>query len=371
MIVHYRIYDKLLPHVDENNFGFLRGRGRELQLWDYAWSLATMKRLKMSTHVTGLDLRRAFDTVDRVKLMDELTSLSNEDGRRTLNDDDLRMLRILLATNVANVRVGKVMGEQFNVDIGTPIGDCISPLLFIFYLARALKQVRDQWKIDRDSYLNFVIRCYADDVDIMHNSEWTENEHDELKQLINITMGKWGMMLNDDKEESYYLSGKREDYVDIKKLGVMLDKGRHIQMVIRNAQNTFNRYWPLWYKRNRINKKVKMQFYNAFVLPHFMNGMFLHVLNKGDMHRLDVVHRKHLRRITHTHYPHHIANVHLYQLAGAKRLEHYFMKQRWKLFGTSLGNVNSVVFSGMSYFFAKPTKYGLKNPKSLPGLLNK
>jgi len=219
--------------------------------------------------------------------------------------------------------------------------------------------VRDQWKIDRESYLNFVIRCYADDVDIMHNSEWTENEHDELKQLINITMGKWGMMLNDDKEESYYLSGKREDYVDIKKLGVMLDKGRHIQMVIRNAQNTFNRYWPLWYKRNRINKKVKMQFYNAFVLPHFMNGMFLHVLNKGDMHRLDVVHRKHLRRITHTHYPHHIANVHLYQLAGAKRLEHYFMKQRWKLFGTSLGNVNSVVFSGMSYFFAKPTKYGL------------
>jgi len=48
------------------------------------------------------------------------------------------MIRVLLATNEGKVRVGKMMSDGFAVDVGTPIGDCLSPLLFIFYLSRAL-----------------------------------------------------------------------------------------------------------------------------------------------------------------------------------------------------------------------------------------
>jgi hypothetical protein len=36
IIIHARVYHKLCPHVQDNNFGFLRGRGREMQLWNYA-----------------------------------------------------------------------------------------------------------------------------------------------------------------------------------------------------------------------------------------------------------------------------------------------------------------------------------------------
>ena len=137
------------------------------------------------------------------------------------------------------------------------------------------------------------------------------------------------MQLNEDKEEFHYMSNKREEYLHIKKLGVMLDRNRHVSQA-------FQRYWPIWYRKNRIKTSVQMLFYRAFVLPHFMNGMYAHVLNSSDMQQLEVVRNRHLRRITRTHYPYFISNVHLYQRAGAKRLEHYFMKQRWKLFGSSL-----------------------------------
>jgi len=115
-----------------------------------------------------------------------------------------------------------------------------------------------------------------------------------------------------------------------------------------------------------------MMFYRAFVLPHFMNGMYSHVLNHSDMVKLEVVHRRHLRRITRTHYPHFISNVHLYQRAKAKRLVHYFMKQRWNLFGSVLREeFHTTQFQEMESFFSKKIRFGLLRPTSLPGLLNK
>ena len=56
IIVYARIYDKLYPHIESGNFGFLRGRGREKQLWNYAWMLASASRHSNRFHVMGLEL---------------------------------------------------------------------------------------------------------------------------------------------------------------------------------------------------------------------------------------------------------------------------------------------------------------------------
>jgi len=290
--------------------------------------------------------------------------------KKALDGDDLRMIRVLLATNEGKVRVGKCTGQSFPVDMGTPIGDCLSPLLFIFYLSRAILEVKEKW-VEKTGVQDWTVRSYADDVDIFRRDDWSQDEQDQLKTLLHNTLEKWGMQLNEDKEESYYMSNKREEYLHIKKLGVMLDRNRHVSHTIQRAQQAFQRYWPIWYRKNRIKTSVQMLFYRAFVLPHFMNGMYAHVLNSSDMQQLEVVHRRHLRRITRTHYPYFISNVHLYQRAGAKRLEHYFMKQRWKLFGSILRDQFCTGYAEMESFFLKKIKFGIRRPQSLPGLLNK
>jgi len=245
--------------------------------------------------------------------------------------------------------------------------------LFIFYLSRALSDVTNNWMEHKGiQHDDWAVRCYADDVDIFKRDDWDDDDQAQLKLILRDTLEKWGMKLNEDKEESYFMSNQREDYMHIKKLGVMLDKKRHVSFTIQKAQQAFQRFWPLWYRKNRIKTSVQMMFYRAFVLPHFMNGMYSHVLNKSDMCKLEVVHRRHLRRITRTHYPHFISNVHLYQRAKAKRLVHYFMKQIWKLFGSVLHDeYRTSQFQEMETFFSKKIKFGLLRPTSLPGLLNK
>ena len=243
IIIHARVYHKLCPHVQDNNFGFLRGRGREMQLWNYAWMLASTNRYGSRFHVMGLDLKCAFDTVNRVKLLDALSTLEDfDDGKQNaLDDDDLRMIRVLLATNEGKVRVGKCTGQSFPVDMGTPIGDCLSPLLFIFYLSRAILEVKEKW-VEKTGVQDWTVRSYADDVDIFRRDDWSQDEQDQLKTLLHNTLEKWGMQLNEDKEESYFMSNKREEYLHIKKLGVMLDTNRHVSHTIQRAQQAFQRY---------------------------------------------------------------------------------------------------------------------------------
>ncbi len=116
--------------------------------------------------------------------------------------DDLRMIRVLLATNEGKVRVAKLMSDEFAVDVGTPIGDCLSPL-FIFYLSRAPMGVNDNWMEYKGIQHNdWSVRSYADDVDIFRTDYWDVDDHDQLKLIFHNTLEKWGMKLNEDKEES-------------------------------------------------------------------------------------------------------------------------------------------------------------------------
>ena len=85
-------------------------------------------------HVIMMDMSRAFDTVKRDILMLDLFKI--------LEHDELHILKLLIENIEFTVRCGKVDGIPFKTNLGTPQGDCLSPILFIFYLANALKEQR-------------------------------------------------------------------------------------------------------------------------------------------------------------------------------------------------------------------------------------
>ena len=81
-----------------------------------------------------LDMSKAFDTVRRSELFNIL--------EEALEKDKLHMMKILIEDVSLKARIGKSTGNKINTNIGVPQGDCLSPILFIVYLAKALKPTR-------------------------------------------------------------------------------------------------------------------------------------------------------------------------------------------------------------------------------------
>ena len=52
------------------------------------------------------------------------------------------MIKILVEDVILRVKIGKTTGEAIRTNIGIPQGACMSPVLFILYLAEALKPTK-------------------------------------------------------------------------------------------------------------------------------------------------------------------------------------------------------------------------------------
>ena len=55
----------------------------------------------------------------------------------------MHVMAVLISDVVLTVKVGKELGEQIKTEVGLAQGDCLSAVLFIFYLAKALTPNRE------------------------------------------------------------------------------------------------------------------------------------------------------------------------------------------------------------------------------------
>ena len=83
-------------------------------------------------HILMTDMSRAFDTVSRKLLMEDL--------KEVLNDDELHIIKLLFHHVKLVVKCGTSAGEEFTTHIRVPQGYCLSAILFTIYLANALKE---------------------------------------------------------------------------------------------------------------------------------------------------------------------------------------------------------------------------------------
>lgn len=149
---------------------------------------------------TLVDLKKAYDSVDRNKLLDILL-------KRVHNDSDfhlLQLIKLILKPNVISFGNAEV-----NVNKGVPQGSSLSPFLFNIYLENALLNNPLLEKGIKEGK----IWAFADDILLISKSTL------ETEQLIEAISG-WGdshaLFLNKDK--SHLIS-------DIRSLGELKDIG--------------------------------------------------------------------------------------------------------------------------------------------------
>ena len=222
--------------INNNQFGFLRGRSTATQLLSTFNDWAKSRHLSTPTDVIFLDLAKAFDSVPHERLLLKLKS-NGIDGSL------LNWLRHFLVGRKQRVVVRGFCSDWSCVTSGTPQGTILGPLLFLLYInditeciSSTVKLYADDTKIYRE-IIDPIIDCQILQDDLNNLSEWAR---------------KWQLRFNADKCESmrithsrdrsetnYFLEKPLKDVHNFKDLGVTITKdlswGNHIGITVNKA----------------------------------------------------------------------------------------------------------------------------------------
>ena len=125
-------------------------------VWTHRWLLAKIQKENIVIYVTGIDMSSAFDTIRREKLIDILKTI--------IDEDEIRMIRYLLANTTLEVKMTNVETLPFESNIGSPQGDGLSGVLFNVYFEFSLRKVRTS--------IEYTKRLTSQPINICNNSNF-------------------------------------------------------------------------------------------------------------------------------------------------------------------------------------------------------
>ncbi|XP_035689837.1 uncharacterized protein LOC118425125 [Branchiostoma floridae] len=289
----------------------------------------------------GIDMSRAFDTIKRSKILDVLYQAG-------CNEDELRLVRILLAGTKLNVRVGSTYSADVETTIGSPQGDSLSPVLFTCYLASALASIRSHSTRPNPpvSRLGIPLEMeYADDVDFIDEEKAT------LERLLPVAANNLkdsNLFVNEAKTEytHVYLADTiekdedekplrgHEEWRKSKTLGSLLCSSADIAARCTMGNIAFRSLWKIWIRRSKIPLEKKLLLYNATCVSIMLYNCNSWAAPQTVLDKLDACHRKHLRTITGHRWPNSlISNNALYKLCNTGPLSTKVKQARWTMFG--------------------------------------
>ena len=136
-----------------------------------------------------------------------------------LTDCELHMIYILIHDIKLNVKIGQNKGETINTNIGITQGDCLSALLFIFYLGNVLKPIEEQtiredhsnqviwtaldWVIPKDKHNVKIDPKYADDISFLRSDE---SKIKQIERVLPENLKVDNLLINEGKTEKYCIS---------------------------------------------------------------------------------------------------------------------------------------------------------------------
>ena len=343
LVILNRIRPGVEKYLSPGQSGFRRNRSTADVVWCKRWLSSIVERFSAEIHVLGLDFSKAFDTVNREKLLQVLRS------EQIANDDEVRIIRYLMANTTLEVKIESFKSPAFPTTKGIPQGDGLSPVLFTVYLEAALRDLRSSLppRPTADAQIP-PETAYADDADFISTS------HTYLRQLLALAediFDKWDLKVNVSKTEwvRMYLEPVSETTVhrgqeqwrSIRTLGSLFGTAQDVTRRIGLSAVAFGRMKAIWFRRQHLQTNTMVRLYNAYVLPILTYNIGCAGLSKALEDSVDKIHRKQLRHMLGIFYPRVVSNDDLYELAHTEPISAMAKRARWRLLGHILRQPSS------------------------------
>ena len=303
------VYEQLLKYLDENSIftkfqsGFRRKFSCEsaIQYVVSEWK----NYLDDDLHIGAvfLDLKRAFETIDRDILLVKLKKYG-------IGGEVLQWLQNYLSDRKQIVNWKNVESDPIENNLGVPQGSILGPLLFILYI-NDIPEIIKEGKINlfADDTMIYVVNKDVDVlVSILQNELIRVNKYMSVNKLkLNTNKTKFMLLCSDNqltifksKDLNINIGGENIELVThIKYLGIIIDRKlkfeMHVDYISKKVAKKIN-------FMNRISKQLtqwsRLLIYNTIIMPHFTYcSTIFYLINQTQIAKLQLLQNRAMRII--------------------------------------------------------------------------
>lgn len=247
-----------------------------------------------------IDFKRAFETIDRNRLIGKLEGYG-------LGEKVLKLFKTYLVERFQKTKYGSEMSAEAETRFGVPQGSVLGPTLFTLYINDIKSAIH-----------NCSVNLFADDTILFYCAKDVriiEQKMNEDLKLIDTWLAFNSLKSNSSKSKcmlinsgradssqkiNIFMSGEKlEQVLEIKYLGVIVDYKlnfkSHVEYITKKIAKKINFLSRI---SNDISLFTRITIYKSIISPHFEYcGTILYLLNQTDMQLLQKLQNRAMRVI--------------------------------------------------------------------------
>ena len=289
-------------------------------------------------YINFVDFKKAFDSVKR----DKIWTILKHYG---VPEVFLNIIKEIYRDSESCVLEGGKTSGWFEVKTGVKQGCVMSGFIFIAVVDWIMKNTNNTRRGVRWKFTSVLEDLdYADDLALLSSrfsdmQEKTTRLHDvaEFTGLKINTAKTKTMRVNCRVDDNITVEGKDvEDVAKFTYLGSTMDKTggaeQDIQRRLGLARTAFSNLQAIW-KSAKYSQKTKIRIFSSNIIAVLLYSSETWRMTTAEEERLDIFHRKCLKRILRVHWPNIITNADLYARTGTRPLSCTIRQRRWRWIG--------------------------------------
>ena len=290
-------------------------------------------------------MSRAFDTISRASVINNLKEI--------LNPDEIHLISLLIKDVTLQVKCDNHLGRKFTTNVGSPQGDCASPLLFIFELSKALEKSKvliqsysnpnAVKKIENDhtycqklekkqdkKHVFSIGQEYADDC----SAGSTDSKLiDDFEAQVPVHLENSNFDVNKEKTERFSISHNGDEtWKNTIVLGSKLDTESDISRRKQLASTAWSKY-KILLQNKTLPLLLRVKYFETFISSIFLHQCGIWTLTKKLENHINVFQNNFLRWIVGIRYPKKISNAELHKITNQRPWSEVCRRRRLSLFG--------------------------------------